>query len=182
MREIIAFYTSARRKGFSSRLVDQVAAGAKSQGAEVIAYHLNDGVKGCQGCFYCRSHAACATNDALAPVFEQFPKADGFVVGFPIYFGNISGQGKIWLDRMWPLLAADFSPRYPGKKCVTIYAQGNPNPDICKGAIEANDGFIRRFGVEMVDSILNYGNNAPGYELPTELLERAFDAGKQLVK
>jgi multimeric flavodoxin WrbA len=115
MSRIIAFYVSARKNGFSSQLVDQVVAGAKSKGAEVVTYDLNKGINGCQGCLFCRTHEGCAQKDGLASFFDQYRNADGFVVGFPIYFGNISGQGKIWLDRMYPLLAKDFSPRYPGK-------------------------------------------------------------------
>jgi multimeric flavodoxin WrbA len=181
MSKIAAFYASARKSGFSSQLVDQVAAGAKSEGAEVLSYNLNDGIRGCQGCMYCRTHEGCAQTDNLSSFFKEYRDADGFVVGFPIYFGNISGQGKIWLDRMYPLLAKDFSPRYPGRKCITVYAQGNPDPEFCRNAIDKNDGFIRLLGVDLLDSILSYGSNDPSYQLPEKLKLRAFEAGKRLV-
>ncbi|MGI6212243.1 MAG: flavodoxin family protein [Anaerovoracaceae bacterium] len=181
MSKIIAFYVSARKKGCSHQLIDQVVAGAKSEGAEVITYDLNDGINGCQGCMSCRTHEGCAQKDNLASFFREYPDADGFVVGFPIYFGNLSGQGKIWLDRMYPLLAADISPRYPGKKCVTVYAQGSPDPDAYKAAIDANNGFIKMFGVDLIDSIQSCGSTDPGYQMPQELLDRAFEAGKRMV-
>lgn len=177
MSRIIVFYVSARKKGFSSQLIDQVVKGAESKGAEVITYNLNDGIKGCQGCMYCRKHEGCMQKDKLAPFFKEYKDADGFAVGFPIYFGNISGQGKIWLDRMYPLLAKDFSPRYPGKKCVTVYSQGNPDPDFCKSAIDANNGFIKMLGADIIDSILICGSSNPAYQLPEELKIRAFNAG-----
>lgn len=182
MKDIVGFYTSSRKTGFSNQLIDQVLEGAKSAGASIITYDLNDDVKGCQGCYFCRKNEGCATKDNLHLAYEQIKEAKGIVVGFPIYFGNISGQGKIWLDRMFPLMGPDFSPRYDGKKCVTIYAQGNPDKNICKTAIDTNNNFIKRFGWEITDSILNYGNNQPGYKIPDELMKRAFEAGKQLVK
>lgn len=154
-----------------------------SLGAEVVSYDLNDGVKGCQGCLYCRSHdGCCALNDALLPVFEEYRDADGVVIGFPIYFGNVSGQGKIWLDRMWPLIGCDRKPCFPGLKCVAVYAQGNPNPDAYSSAISANNAAIQSLGMEIVDSILNYDNKAADYRLPDELLDRAFLAGQRLVR
>lgn len=182
MKRIIAFYTSARKNGRSDQLVNQVVAGAKSQGAEVITYDINQGVLGCQGCYYCRSHEGCATKDALQPVYEQIKEADGIVVGFPIYFGNISGQGKIWLDRMFPLLGPDLSPRYPGKKYISVYAQGNPDPDICKQAIALNNKFLSGFGWEMVDSILSYGIEGANEQIPEALLQRALEAGRNISK
>lgn len=180
MSRIIVFKVSARKNGFSNQLIDQAVKGAESKGAEIITYNLNDGIKGCQGCLYCRTHEGCAQKDKLAPFYEEYKDSDGLVVGFPIYFGNISGQGKIWLDRMYPLLAEDFSPRYPGKKCVTIYSQGNPDPDFCRAAIDANNRFIKMLGADIVDSILISGSGSPEYQLPEELKNRAFEAGARL--
>lgn len=66
MSKVIAFLGSPRKTGYTTQLVERVLEGAKSVGAEVIIYRLNDeGVKGCQGCFYCRTHEGCATKDKL---------------------------------------------------------------------------------------------------------------------
>lgn len=181
MSKIIAFYVSARKNGFSNQLVDQVIAGAKSRGAEILSYNLNDGIRGCQGCMYCRTHEGCAQRDGLASFYEEYRDAEGFVIGFPIYFGNISGQGKIWLDRMYPLLAKDFSPRCPGRKCVAVYSQGNPDPDFCRTAIDANNRFLKLLGADLIDSILSCGSTDPEYQMPEELKNRAFKAGIKLV-
>jgi multimeric flavodoxin WrbA len=180
MSRIIVFKVSAREKGYSNQLIDQAVTGAESEGAEVSTYNLNDGINGCRGCLYCRTHEGCSQKDNLAPFFEEYKDACGFIIGFPIYFGNISGQGKVWLDRMYPLLAGDFSPRYPGKKCVTIYSQGNPDRDFCRAVIDKNNDFIRMMGVDIVDSILVSGTESPGYLLPEELKRRAFEAGAGL--
>lgn len=80
-------------------------------------------LKGCQGCFYCRTHEGCDTKDKLSPMYEEIEQANGIVVGFPIYFGNIGGQFKQLIDRMYPMIGADFAPRYPGKKsCNDLFA------------------------------------------------------------
>lgn len=182
MNSVVAFYGSPRKNGFTAQLIDQTLAGAKLAGAKIITYHLNDeGIKGCQGCYWCRSHEGCATKDKLQPVYEEIKNAAGIVVGFPIYFGSISGQGKQWLDRMFPLLKADFSPHYPNKKCVAIYAQGNPNPDICKNKIDENNSFISRFGWNIIDTLLDYGNMQPNYRISRELMARAYENGKKLI-
>lgn len=183
MSKILAFWGSPRKNGDTAKLMKQVIAGAESVGAEIISYDLNDpNIRGCQGCYYCRTHDGCATKDGLASMYEHMKNADGIVASFPIYFGNIGEQSKQLIDRLYPMLGGDFKPRHPGKKAVTLYAQANIDENLCKTAIDTNNMFFTAFGWELVDSILSYGNSNPEYQIPQELLDRAFKAGKQLVK
>ena len=115
-------------------------------------------------------------------MYEHMKDADGIVASFSIYFGNIGGQSKQLIDRLYPMLGGDFKFRHPGKKAVTLYAQANVDENLCKTAIDTNNMFFAAFGWELVESILIYGNSNPKYRIPQELLDRAFEAGKQLVK
>ena len=183
MSKIVAFLGSPRKNGYTAKLINRILDGAKSEGAEVIVYDLNaEGIKGCQGCFYCRDHEDCATKDVLYPMYEDIKSADGIVLGSPIYFGTVSGQVKIWLDRMYPMYALDFSPRFPGKKAVTVYAQANPDDTRFTGVIESTNGYMKAYGWELMESLLVYGDVAEGYTVPEELFDRAYEAGKALAK
>jgi multimeric flavodoxin WrbA len=182
MSKIIAFMASPRENGYSTKLIEQVIAGAKSVGAEVITYDLNnDGIKGCQGCFYCRANEGCATKDNLQSMYGEIAACDGIVASFPIYFAGINGQAKRWMDRLYPVVNADFSPRYPGKKVVSVYAQGNPDKEMFKNVIEGTDAIINRLGWNLINSLLIHGSSAPDYIIPQDLLDIAYEAGKQLV-
>lgn len=181
MSKVIAFLCSPRKKGFSARLVSRVLDGARSAGAEVTVYDLNaDGVKGCQGCFWCRAHDGCATRDRLQPMYDDIVSADGIVAGFPIYFGTVSGQSKLWMDRLYPMYGDNFVPRHPGKKMVTVYAQANGDSSCFMDAIRNTDGFFAGIGWEVIESLLIYGDVAPDYAVPDDLLERAYAAGRRL--
>lgn len=182
MSKVIGFLGSPRKNGHTNKLVQQVLEGAQAAGAEVIVYDLNeDGIKGCQGCYYCRGHEGCSTKDKLQTMYPELKEAVGVVAGFPIYFHNIGGQSKQWIDRMFPMIDGNFSPRYPGKKVVTAYAQGNADEAMFKPAIESNDQIFKAFGWEVIESLLSYGGNGPHGELSQELLDKAYEAGKALV-
>ena len=182
MKKIVAFLGSPRKNGYSTQLVHHVLEGAKATGAEVVIYDLNDeGVRGCQGCFYCRNHEGCATKDKLQPMYEDIKAAVGIVAGFPIYFGTISGQAKLWIDRMYPMLGDGHKPRYPGKRVVTIYAQANGDNSLFADAIKSGNRLFEMYGWDLAESLLVYGDVAPDFTLPKELLDRAYEAGKQLV-
>lgn len=182
MSKVIAFYCSPRKQGFTAKLMEQVIEGAKSVGAEIVTYDLNeDGVKGCQGCFACRNFEGCATKDLLQPMYEDLKEATGIVAGFPIYFGAVSGQGKILLDRLYPMVGEQFQPRFPGKKVVTVFAQANPDSKLFAGAMESTHNFFKLCGWEILENLLIYGDVDPDFTLSQELLDRAYEAGKMLV-
>lgn len=182
MGKVIAFLGSPRKNGYTGKLAAQVIEGARSAGAEVIIYDLNEaGIRGCQGCFYCRRNEGCATKDQLSSMYDDIRQADGIVASFPIYYGQIGGQGKIWLDRMYPCIGPK-GPRYPGKKAVTVYAHGASDANVYKAAIDGNNKFFQFFGWELVDTLLACGTTIPGCTIPQELLDRAFEAGKKLVQ
>ena len=181
MSKVIVFYCSPRKNGYTAKLMEQVIEGAKSAGAEIVSYDLNaEGVKGCQGCFACRSFKGCATRDLLQPMYEDLKDATGIVAGFPIYFGAVSGQGKILLDRLYPMVGDQFQPRFPGKKVVTVFAQANPDSKLFAGAMESTHNFFKLCGWEILENLLIYGDVDPDFTLSQELLDRAYEAGKRL--
>jgi multimeric flavodoxin WrbA len=165
-------------------LLEEVMRGARDKGATVKAYDLNDpGFRGCQGCFYCRKNPGCSVEDTLSSYYKTAGEVKGIVFASPIYFGDISGQGKMWLDRMFPMQdGKSFSPRYPGKRVVGVFAQGDGNPGRFKPAIDRFEGFMRIFGWKVEETIVCGGVSAPGFSLPAELKERAFRAGERLAE
>ncbi|KLU64463.1 iron-sulfur flavoprotein [Desulfosporosinus acididurans] len=193
MSKVVIFNGSPRKNGYTSKLLAQVANGAKSKGAEVIEFNLNDpGIRGCQGCLYCRLHDGCAVNDYLQPMYEAIEDADAIVFGSPIYGYQISGQAKIWLDRTFPMVGDGFAARHPGKKAITIFAQGSPNPEIAAEGIKTVSNIFARYGWKVEDSILCCGTTNfhsekfemynSGLQKFEELSVRAFKDGISLVK
>lgn len=79
----------------------------------------------------------------LMIIFSQYIRineADAIVFGSPIYYYQITGKARIWLDRTFPMLGDNFTPRHPGKKLITIFVQGSPDPKIGAESVKfAND-------------------------------------------
>jgi len=183
MSKIIAFIGGPRKDGYSSQLINQAIEGAKSKGAEVKIYDLNeDGIKGCQGCFYCMNNEGCATKDYLHPMYEDLKNADGIILSSPIYFRQITGQVKQWLDRMYPMVDSAFQPRYPGKKVFTIFAQGNGNKDLFQTYIQSINNTFFNFGWILAGTLLCHDTGSHDFKLSDELLKQAFTSGESLSK
>jgi multimeric flavodoxin WrbA len=104
--KIIAFNGSPRKKWNTATLLQKALDGASSQGAETELIHLYDlNYKGCISCFACKtlggkSYGKCAVQDDLAPLFSRIEQAHAILMGSPIYWGDISGEMKSFLERL----------------------------------------------------------------------------------
>lgn len=183
MSKIVIFKGSPRKNGYTARLLEQVAKGAKSKGAEVLEFDLNNPeIRGCQSCFYCRTHDDCSVKDYLHPMYEAIKEADAIVFGSPIYYYQVTGQARVWLDRTFPMIGADFAPRHPGKKVIALFAQGNPNPEVgAEGIKFISNIFESAYGWKIQDTIQYCGTNDPDLAMFEELSLRAFKDGENLI-
>lgn len=181
MKKIVAFLGSPRKNGYSAQLVYRLLEGAKAAGVQVVVYDLNDEkVRGCQGCFYCRSHEECVQQDALQPMYQDIRESEAIVAAFPVYFGSISGQGKIWLDRMYPMFGDGFVPRCPGKKAVTVFAQTQTSPSMMQASMDMVHGLFKGYGWEVVKTFPIMGTVDSTKALDEALLCEAEETGRRL--
>jgi len=184
--KVIGIVGSPRKNGNTNILVQQVLKGAAEAGAETRTFILNEmNYRGCQGCDYCKSHEKCKLEDDLMEVFDELALADGVVFGSPIYFAQFTGQMRLFLDRCYSLINADFSPRLPaGKKAVIIGTQGDLDPAAFKGVYEEFKGQVSGvMQAEVKDTIVGVGYHAPGEVKDNiELMEKARNTGFNLLK
>jgi multimeric flavodoxin WrbA len=104
--KIIALNGSPRKKWNTATLLEKALEGAASQGAITELIHLYDlNYKGCISCFACKtlggkSYGKCAVQDDLAHIFSRIERSDAILMGSPIYWGDISGEMKSFLERL----------------------------------------------------------------------------------
>lgn len=102
----IAVNGSPRKNWNTDTLLQKALDGAKSVGAQTEAVHLYDlNFKGCISCFACKrknaKHAGhCAMRDDLTNVLNRILESDVLLLGSPIYFGNVTGEMRSFLERL----------------------------------------------------------------------------------
>ncbi len=131
---VMGFNASPRRKGNTAWAIDKILEGAKERGAEIQSWHFNDlDIKPCQGCFGCKNgDRGCLLNDDMHRIYDAIVQADALVLGSPVYMGQMSGQAKIFTDRLSAQHNPRFSPHFkecntPKTKLILVFTQGNPN-------------------------------------------------------
>jgi multimeric flavodoxin WrbA len=115
---IIAINGGPRKKWNTATLLENALDGAASKGAETELIHLYDlDFKGCVSCFSCKtkgnkSYGKCAVNDDLTPIFDNIEKADGIILGSPIYLWAVTGEMRSFFERLiFPYLTYTDPPR-----------------------------------------------------------------------
>ena len=73
----------------------------------------------------------CRFKDALTPVLEEISQADGLVLGSPIYFGEVTGQMRAFLERLaFPWLSYnDYSLTASKRMPVVLVETMNGTPE-----------------------------------------------------
>lgn len=105
--KVIAVNGSPRKNGNTGLLLKKALEGAASKNAETELIHLYDlNYKGCISCFSCKkkngkSYGKCALKDDLFEVFKKVEKADVLILGSPIYFGEITGEMRSFMERLF---------------------------------------------------------------------------------
>ena len=105
MKHIIAINGSPRSGWNTDILIREAAAGAESEGAEVeiVDLYQLDKFTGCVSCFGCKTQehlGECICKDGLADVLEKIRRADGVILGSPVYLGDISAGLRALYERL----------------------------------------------------------------------------------
>jgi multimeric flavodoxin WrbA len=210
---VLAINGSPRKKWNTATMLQHALEGAASRGAETGVIHLYDlEFKGCTSCFACKlkggkSYGKCAVQDELTPILEKIEDVDALILGSPIYFGNVTGEMRCFMERLlFPYLTYTRPPAsiFPKKIPTAFVYTMNVSEQLMKENygtfVDANEQLLARmFGhAESLYSFEtlqfeDYDKVVFSYFDPEERKERrktifpqdckrAFELGARLVK
>lgn len=156
----------------------------------IHAYDLN--IQPCLSCLKCRPNKECILpKDDGHMVWHKILSADALIIGSPTYFGNISGQLKLLIDRnltAFEEIAANGlempTPLHKGKKAAMVTTCNAPYPisqlpTQSKGALQAIEIVLKAGGYNIIGSITLDGAPSKN-EIPLEIQKQAEGIGMNL--
>ncbi|MDL2229881.1 flavodoxin family protein [Treponema sp. OttesenSCG-928-L16] len=101
--KVIAINGSPHKDGAVHNSMTVLGGELEKAGIEVEQIHIgNKPIRGCMACQKCRELKRCVFNDdAVNLCIDKIEAASGLIVGSPVYFGNIAGTLKCFLDRFF---------------------------------------------------------------------------------
>lgn len=129
------FVNGGPRKQWSTfKMLESAMKGAESAGAETEMIHLYDvHFNGCMSCLACKmknakTNGVCAIKDNLRPVLEKAHDADVIVIGSPIYFSDVTGVTRAFMERlMYPVLSYNPKTDEAGNLQMSLLGKTIPN-------------------------------------------------------
>lgn len=103
MKKVVIISSSPRSNGNSETLAKAFEKGARDAGHEVTFICLREyDLKYCIGCYSCAKTGKCFQKDGMNEISEKLVAADVIVFATPVYFYSMSGQLKVFIDRLVP--------------------------------------------------------------------------------
>jgi len=109
---IVGINGSPRKNGMTAKELKRVLDAVEEHGGESVLIHLTDKkIKPCIGC-YSIDHTSCVypcrQKDDMQEIYKILLKANGIVFATPVYWFNVSGLMKNFIDRLTCLECSGF--------------------------------------------------------------------------
>ena len=102
MAKILLLNGSPHADGCTHRALQEIISVLNAEGIETELIHFGkDNVQGCIACGFCSKSGRCVFNDKVNEVAEKFEKADGLIIGSPVYYASPNGTALSFMDRLF---------------------------------------------------------------------------------
>ena len=188
--QVLILSSSPRRDGNSVLLADAVADGAREAGHAAHLVHLDDHVRHfLRDCRRCRDeHGRCTIGDGYEELLrDRVLPADAVVFATPVYWYGVSGQLKVFFDRLFCFIAASepeaerFVAGIVRKRLALVMSSEETYPGAALALIHEIQEYARYTHSDLVGVVRGIGNKR-GDVLrdPSDPLGEARGLGKTL--
>ena len=210
MKKIMIIDGGPRKNYNTATMLQKFAEGARAASSDIevktIRLYALD-YKGCMSCMSCKikgkASNVCKFNDALTPILDEIAEADGLVLGSPVYFGDVTGRMRTFLERLaFPWLSYnDYSLTAPKRMPVVLVETMNGLPDRnnsqgygsmeqCIAAALGQPEHVNAYNTYQVKNYSNYELGGFSEEAKRQYrdthweedMQKAFEAGKRMAE
>ncbi|OPF83714.1 NAD(P)H dehydrogenase [Streptomyces antioxidans] len=188
--KILAVSSSPRKDSNSGLLAQAVLDGAASRGHSTELVHLTDTVTApLRDCRSCRQDdGTCSIEDNYEQlVLQKVLSADAIVFATPLYWYGMSGQLKIFIDRLFCYIKSDYPDcesvreQLVGKRMVVTISSEESYPGAVSSIVAQMQEFARYLHSDLVGVVRGIGNTRGEVEHdPSRPLDQAHDLGTRL--
>jgi len=176
--KILALNGSARKRGNTDILIDQILEGSKRGKHTTQKLYLYDyEILPCMDCRDCKKgDYVCTLNDGMKKIYPKMEKADLIIFGTPNYWNGLTGKMKLLIDRMRPFVP---SRKLKGKKWVVVSPSGE-GPNSCRLLVEMLRLSCDYLGMKFAGKVLAKAYEKGEIKKNQKALEKAYKLGTSL--
>ncbi len=178
MKKVVVISSTPRVGGNSEVLAREFARGAVDSGNEVEFINLRERkLNYCIGCYACHQTGKCFQNDGMNELSAKLLNADVILFATPVYFYSMSGQLKVFIDRLCPMYTEVSADIY------MIATQWDSDKDMMTNTFEAIRGLTRDCFEECEEKGVLYGaglSELGDSAQNSEYMSQAYNMGKNV--
>jgi len=166
----ITAITSGRKSGNSKQILRHCVESCQADNLEIAELCLSEKkIEYCDGCLTCDEAGKCHKNDDMCKAISDIEDSDALVFISPTRWSLLSGDLKVFLDRLNPLAMPQ---KLSGKKAIIIcVGQSSLREDqSIKHAITSIEYFCDNAGIKVIGS-----HAVEGCLIPGDVTERDND-------
>lgn len=104
MLKVVGIVGSPRAGGNTEFMVRTTLKNIETECIETELVTLHDkNISYCMGCDGCKKTNKCVIEDDMMELTDKIMEADGIIMSSPVYFGDMTGLAKTFIDRLRPL-------------------------------------------------------------------------------
>ncbi len=133
------FNTAQLLEKASEGIIDELKKDFDGDEINIHQIHLYDlDYKGCKSCFHCKRiggkyYAQCPIKDDLRELLPKMQNADGIIFGTPIYFGEITGELRSFLERfLFSVFVYGGESNAPKRMPIGMIYSMNVTEEVCE--------------------------------------------------
>ncbi len=187
--KVLIISCSPRKNGNTELLLKEAFKGASNAKADVEFFRLQEfKIHPCLECLSCHKSGKCVLNDDMQMLYSKLINMDAIILVSPIFFMNISAQGKAFIDRCQPFWAMKYllkkeiilKEKIP-RKGAFVSVGGTKLTHLFDGAIKVVKSFFKVMEVKYQDELLIKGIDQNGEILKhPEVLELSYKLGQRI--
>ncbi len=185
---ILGIGGSPRVCGNTDVLLEKALEGARQNGAVTEKIILNElEFSPCQECEKAGDDGVCIIRDDMQSVYSEVEIADAVILASPIFFGSISAQMKMMIDRfqcVWrtkQVVGKDVSPE--AKRGAFIAVEASRREEFFSNASSIVKNFFATAGIKYREELFCPGVDRKGAILENDDFSRkAFEIGRRISK
>ncbi len=180
---VLGVVASPRVNGNTDILVDEILSGVRSSGGTIDKIYISDfDIKPCDSCMSCMRERKCAIEDGWQEIADKVLKADGIVMGTPVYWNAVSAQMKLFMDRCFSFLDENFESAISGKSGAIVVACGAPDEAMTKISGLIIEDFMKFNKINIIGKITGINFRGKSDALQNQkLMAEAFQTGRKFI-
>ena len=181
----ICIIGSPKENGSTALLVDTIIEGMKSQNIDVSRFVLDKmNIHFCTGCVKCEVDRVCVQKDDMTVLIDEILSSDIILLASPSYWGDVTGQMKVFIDRSLPLCNAKtgVTPVPPGKVGISVALRAGSSVSENQHIIDTFEHYFGHLGINPIARLTaeNVGKLS-NLKAMNSKLEEAYNLGCSVI-